>query len=102
MLYKCFDATRIEYLSKHKKISEYDSENLMYSIIEEVLANDNFSKLSVVTHQPLNAIIRVLHKLDDNEARYPSNVTHLDKANPTETQSVGLKIQFINSTEEAH
>ena len=79
MLYKCFEMTRMEYLAKYKKVSEFDSENLMFSIIEEVLANDVFSKLSVVTHQPLNTIIRDLHKLDDNEARFTMNSwTHVD------------------------
>ncbi|MEG2529957.1 MAG: AAA domain-containing protein [Anaerovoracaceae bacterium] len=79
MLYKSFEVTRREYLAKHKKVSEYDSENLMYSIIEEVLAKDKFSKLSVIVHQPLNSIIRDLHKLNDDEARFTMNSwTHVD------------------------
>ncbi|MGL4367584.1 MAG: AAA domain-containing protein [Brevinemataceae bacterium] len=79
MLYKSFKERRDNYLSKRKKVSKYDSENLMYSVIEDVLAEDNFSKLSVVVHQPLNALIRDLYKLDDDEAKYIANPwTHVD------------------------
>jgi very-short-patch-repair endonuclease len=79
MLYKNFETTRKAYLFKHKKISEYDSENLMYTVIEDVLMADEFSKLSVVAHQPLNSIIRNPHKLNDEEVNYAMNSwTHID------------------------
>ena len=37
-LYKQYTEERKAYLQKHKKISEYDSENLMHSLIEEILS----------------------------------------------------------------
>ena len=79
MLYKDLENVRKSYLSKHKKISAYDSENLMYSVIEDVLMADEFSKLNVVVHQPLNSIIHDPHKLTDEETAYAMNSwTHVD------------------------
>lgn len=79
MLYKNYAKIRKTYLSKYKKVSKYDSENLMYSIFEEILAYDEFSKLSVVVHQPLNSLIRDPHKLSEDECIYAMNIaTHLD------------------------
>lgn len=79
MLYKCYEGSRKEYLSKHKKVSEYDSENLMYSIIEKVIAKDKFIKLGVVIHQPLNSIINKYDKLTQKETVFVKNpYTHID------------------------
>lgn len=79
MLYKSFETVRKEYLSKRKKVSEYDSENLMYALIEDVLSEESFSKLSVIVHQPLNTIIRDLYKLDEDEVKFTMNSwTHVD------------------------
>ena len=79
MLYKDYEKKRRQYLKKHKRISEYDSENLMYALIENVLKDERFTKLDVVSHLPLGNIIRDLHLLDDDEARYVMNpMTHID------------------------
>lgn len=79
MLYKCYEQKRRTYLSKRKKVSEYDSENLMYAVIEDVLSEDRFSKLDVVAHQPLCALIYDPHRLTDEECRYSMNfATHID------------------------
>lgn len=79
MLYKGYEQKRKAYLSDKKKISEYDSENLMYSVIEDVLSEDRFSKLDVVAHQPLCALIYDPHRLTDDECRYAMNfATHID------------------------
>ena len=65
------------YLQKHKKISEYDSENLMYSLIEEIIANNKYLSLDVVCHLPLNMLIKEL--LNEREYQYAMNpATHLD------------------------
>ena len=52
-LYKQYTEERIAYLQKYKKISEYDSENLMYSLIQEIIADNKYSSLDVVCHFPL-------------------------------------------------
>lgn len=79
MLYKCYEEKRKSYLKKHKRISEYDSENLMYALINDLLKNEAFSKLDVISQQPLNSLICNFHKLSDEEAAYAKNpLTHID------------------------
>lgn len=73
MLYKCFDETRREYLARHKKVSEYDSENLMYSVIEKVLQKDRFSMLDVNFNYPLHLIFTDLTKLNLQERKFVEN-----------------------------
>ena len=47
-LYKQYTEERRAYLKKHKKVSEYDSENLMYSLIEDIISDSKYSGLDVV------------------------------------------------------
>ncbi len=78
-LYKQYTEERKVYLQKHKKVSEYDSENLMYATIEEVLAMDKYACLDVVCHFPMNMLIRNPRLLDEKECRYAMNpATHVD------------------------
>lgn len=78
-LYRQYTESRFAFLKKHKRISAFDSENLMYALIKEVLADDCFSTLDVVCHQPLNMLIRDPYRLNDDECRYAMNsATHLD------------------------
>ena len=79
LLYKGHEQKRREYLQKHKKVSEHNSENLIQALIEDVLKEDCFSHLDVVSHYQLNSIIRDPHLLGDTETRYVMNpMTHLD------------------------
>lgn len=78
-LYKQYTEERIAYLKKHKKVSEYDSENLMYSLIEEIIADNKYSSLDVVCHFPLNMLIKNLELLNEQECQYAMNpATHFD------------------------
>lgn len=78
-LYSQYTKERLEYLSKQKKVSEYDSENLMYALIIDVLSNGDFSGLNVVCHIPLNLIVRSTEMLNEREKKYATNpATHID------------------------
>ena len=78
-LYKQYTEERKAYLQKHKKISEYDSENLMYSLIDDILADNKYSCLDVVCHFPLNMLIKNPELLNEQECQYAMNpATHLD------------------------
>jgi superfamily I DNA and/or RNA helicase len=78
-LYKSYSKKRQELLKKQKRISEYDSENLMNMLIKETLLVDSFTKCDVVSHVPLNMIIRDLHNLNDEETAYVMHYcTHVD------------------------
>ena len=78
-LYKQYTEERKAYLQKHKKVSEYDSENLMYSLIDDIIADNKFSSLDVVCHFPLNMLIKNSELLNEQECQYAMNpATHLD------------------------
>lgn len=78
-LYKQYSKERIAFLQKHKKISEYDSENLMFSLIEDIITDDKYSSLDVVCHFPLNMLIKNPELLNEQECKYAMNpATHLD------------------------
>ena len=79
LLYSQYTDARISYLRKHKQVSEYDSENLMYGAICDLLDARPQLSLGVICHQPLNMLIRDPHRLNDDECRYAMNTaTHLD------------------------
>jgi superfamily I DNA and/or RNA helicase len=74
-LYKGFEEKRAQI----RKVSEFDSENLMYALIKEVLSHDNFSKYGVLLHFSVRNLIRDFSKLDEQETKYANNpLTHLD------------------------
>lgn len=78
-LYKQYTEERKAYLRKHKKVSEYDSENLMYSLIEEIIADNRYASLDIVCHFPLNMLIKNPELLEEQECRYAMNpAAHLD------------------------
>ncbi|MCM1399013.1 MAG: AAA domain-containing protein [Clostridium sp.] len=78
-LYKQYTEERMAYLQKHKKVSEYDSENLMYSLIEEIISDNKYSSLDVICHFPLNMLIKNPELLNEQECQYAMNpATHLD------------------------
>lgn len=79
-LYSSYTKERLAFLSQHKTISEYDSENLTYSLIENILReSSSFSHLGVFCHIPLRSIIRDWSLLDEEERRFISHYsTHLD------------------------
>lgn len=78
-LYKQYTEERIAYLQKHKNISEYDSENLMYSLVEDIISDNKYSSLDVVCHFPLNMLIKNPELLNEQECQYAMNpASHLD------------------------
>jgi hypothetical protein len=79
LLYSSYTKQRHEVLNSKKRISAYDSENLLYTLITEVLQNDNFSGLQVICHLPLNMLIKDFTRLATEERRYAMNyATHVD------------------------
>ena len=78
-LYGSYEQERKKYLSQYKKVSQYESENLAFSVISDVLKGDLFIKLDLTTHVPLKMIIRDFSKLTKKEIKYASNIlTHID------------------------
>lgn len=79
MLYKENRKQRMEYLKNKKRISDYDSENLTYNLIEEVIKENNFDNLDIVVHIPLIDILANDDLLNEEERSYANNDwTHID------------------------
>lgn len=78
-LYKQYEEERKEYLKKYKKISEYDSENLMHGLILDVLKANKYSSMDVISHVQMKMLIRDIKLLNTEECRYIMNpATHID------------------------
>lgn len=78
-LYQQYTAERLRFLERHRRVSQYDSENLMYATIMDVLAGHPDLPLGVICHQPLNMLIRDPKYLNDAECKYAMNTaTHVD------------------------
>lgn len=78
-LYKGYEQARKNVLKRYGRSSDYDSENLMYAVIRDVLAKDDFSKYDVAVHVPLKHLISDYSKLTDEECRFAMNRnSHVD------------------------
>jgi hypothetical protein len=79
-LFSHYSSERMEYLAKHKNISLYDSENLTYSLLENILSDyPEFSHLGILCHTPLRTIFKDWSLLNEEEKKYISHYsTHLD------------------------
>ena len=79
MLYQGYAEQRKAYLQKHKKVSEYDSENLMYSVIQEILSEESYSAIGCAVHVSLATMVKDYEPLTAEERRYARNpLTHVD------------------------
>jgi len=80
LLYKQYTNVRRGLLAKQRRVSVFDSENLMYGVISDVLKEDDYSKYDVLIHVPLRMILRDLSKLEsDREVQFVINEhTHVD------------------------
>ncbi len=79
MLYQGYAEQRKAYLQKHKRISEYDSENLMYSVIQEVLSEEALSSIGCAVHVSLATLVRDYEPMTEEERKYARNpLTHVD------------------------
>jgi len=72
-LFKINNEKRGKYLKHKEKISNFDSENLMFNLILEVLNDDKFSKYAVRKQYPLKILLRNIEgneELSDREKKY--------------------------------
>ena len=79
MLYQGYAEQRRVYLQKHKRVSEYDSENLMYSVIQGVLSEEAFSSIGCAVHISLATLVKNYEPLTEEERQYAHDpLTHVD------------------------
>ncbi len=78
-MYDAYTAERMIFLAKHNKVSRYDSENLMYGLIQDELQKRENTGLRVISHVPLNVLIKDTSELSARECEFVnSSLSHLD------------------------
>lgn len=78
-LFKSYAKKRKEYFKGKKKVSEFDSENLMYELLLSVLNEKCVKDLDVALHVPLKMIINESSLLDEEEERFVMKTqSHVD------------------------
>lgn len=79
LLYRQYTEARLGFLRNHPKVSAFDSENIMYGAIADMLSQRSHLALNVICHQPLRMLIRDTQGLNDEERQYLMNTaTHVD------------------------
>lgn len=79
-LYSHYTERRISFLAGSRRVSEYDSENLTYKLLTDIVSEyPEFGHLGVLCHTPLRNIFKDRSLMNDDEKRYVSHfATHLD------------------------
>ena len=76
-MYNEYAQARWAYFRKHRRISQFESENLTHELIKKILRN--YPSLDVTCFVNLQTVIKDASQLTDEEARYAFNPsTHLD------------------------
>lgn len=79
MLYKEYRQQRHDFLKKHGRVSEVESENLLYVVIESILKKTEFSIVDCAVHVCLRNMIKDYSLLNEEERVYAQNfLTHVD------------------------
>lgn len=79
-LYKCYEQRKREILAKQKRISKYDSENLMFAFINDILNKYYKNQFEATPHVQLKTILKDTSLLAcGREMQYAlNNLTHID------------------------
>ena len=79
LLYQGYAQQRRIFLQKHGKVSEYDSENLLYGVIQDILQKPEFSFVDCAAHVSLVNLVKNYTMLTEEETAYARNpLTHVD------------------------
>lgn len=79
LLYKQNRKKRLEYLKNKRRVSDYDSENLTYNFIDEIIKENEYNSLDIAVHVPLINVLNNLDWLNEEEIKFASNTwTHID------------------------
>lgn len=79
LLYRVYDNERRAYLKRYKKVSRFDSENLMAAVLTDMLSREEFVRISFSCHVGLATLIGDEVRLSREEHKYAFNPrTHVD------------------------
>ena len=77
ILYKPNELERLKFFKKHNRVSKFDSENIVYYLIDEV--TKEYKNISFHFGQRLKDLLADQSLLDEREKKYVNNSkTHLD------------------------
>lgn len=79
LLYQGYAEQRRAFLKKHGRVSEYDSENLVYAVIQNMLQKAEFSFVDCAAHVSLVNLVKDYSMLTEEETAYARNpLSHVD------------------------
>ena len=79
LLYEDYTKELLNFYKTHKRVSEFDSENLTYWALQDTIKEQGFQHLGILMHYPLRHLITMDSSLTPEQRSYASNPwTHLD------------------------
>ena len=79
LLYSDYTNERLAFLRKHKRVSQYDSENIMYGFLEDLFEKHGMTHYGILLQYPLNRLIRSKGTLSEEEWSFASRSwSHVD------------------------
>lgn len=77
LLYRQYKTERLKFLSKHKRVSQYASENIAYYYIEKI-SKEKERCLDIAIHVPLKNTIKINKNYSIEEIEFINKDSHLD------------------------
>lgn len=79
LLYEDYTQELLNFYKTHKRVSEYDSENLTYWAISDTIKEKGFTHLGILMHYPLRHLVTAASNLTPEQRAYSSRSwTHVD------------------------
>ena len=79
LLYEDYTQELLNFYRTHKRVSEYDSENLTYWAIHDVIEEQGITHLGILMHYPLRHLVTLASNLAPEQRMYASHSwTHVD------------------------
>lgn len=79
LLYEDYTQELLAFYKTHRRVSEYDSENLAYWAIHDTIAEKSLAHLGILMHYPLRHLITDDSNLTRDQRKYATNSwTHID------------------------
>lgn len=79
LLYEGYTQELLNFYKTHKRVSEFDSENLTYWAISDTIKEKGFAHLGILMHYPLRHLVTVASNLTPEQRAYASHPwTHID------------------------
>lgn len=79
LLYEDYTQELLNFYKTHKRVSEYDSENLTYWAISDTIKEKGFTHLGILMHYPLRHLVTAASNLTPEQRAYSCRSwTHID------------------------